>query len=354
MKVKAADADRFLARLDAAIAALLFHGPDQGLAGERVRRVMQRVAGDLEDPFKIADLDAESLRQAPERLFEEVQALSLTGGRRVVRIRRAADAQAGLFADLLALPRIEALVLVEAGDLPARSPLRKTFENARTAAAAVPCYRDEARDLGAAIDDTLSAAGLGIEPAARAHLLAHLGSDREVTRRELEKLVLYMQGAEPARVSVEDADAVIGDSSALDLDDLVWAVLTGEGGRAETILDRLLTEGRPPVSLVRTLSATVMRLIPMSLQVAQGTSARQVIDDARPPVFFRTKPAMRRTLERWDAASLGRALAELSRAERLCKSTGMPERLILQRLVLDLTTGAPRAQGEPRGRIMQS
>ena len=60
--------------------------------------------------------------------------------------------------DLLALPAQEGFVLLEAGDLAGCSSLRRLIE-AAPAAAALPCYRDEERDLGAFVRSLLAEAG---------------------------------------------------------------------------------------------------------------------------------------------------------------------------------------------------
>ena len=60
-------------------------------------------------------------------------------------------------------------------------------------------------------------------PEALAYLAANLGGDRQLTRRELEKLVLY-KGDAGGRVELADALACVGDSADLTLDDLAYAV----------------------------------------------------------------------------------------------------------------------------------
>ena len=146
MKLKANGVEDFLAKPDPAVATVLLYGPDAGLAGERARRLARLVVDDLTDPFRVSELAADDLRTAPGRLVEEAQALCMLGGRRLVRVRDAADAIAPSVRELLALPAQEGFVLLEAGDLGGSSSLRRLVEEAPKAAA-LPCYRDEDRGL---------------------------------------------------------------------------------------------------------------------------------------------------------------------------------------------------------------
>jgi len=339
MKVKPQEIDRFIDRPDPKVAAILLYGPDQGLVGERARRAMGRIVEDVNDPFRVTELEGEAVRQAPGRLIEEAQALSFGGGRRVVRLRQAGDGVTAALKALLAEAEVAAFVIVEAGELAPRSSLRQLFE-ATPKLAALPCYRDEAQGVAQLVRAALGEAGLGIEPDALAFLQTHLGGDREVTRRELEKLVLYMEGADPARVRLEDAAAIVGDSSAIGIDELVWAVLQGRIGDAQAVADRLLHEGQPPARLLRGLAGNLHRLVSMRLQVEAGEQAGAVVKKARPPLHFRQQEPARRALEHWSSRRLMALLRRTVAAERGVKSTASPARVLLRQFVTETAMAA--------------
>src|SRR5207244_10734701 len=132
--------------------AVLLSGPDAGLARERADTVARAICPDLRDPFRVADLTAGVLASDPARLADEAAQIGLLGGRRVVRVREAGDGLAPLFARFLADTVADALVIAEAGDLPARSALRRAFDDAPRAAA-IGCYPDGPRDLAQVIRD---------------------------------------------------------------------------------------------------------------------------------------------------------------------------------------------------------
>ena len=148
VKIAAKDAESFAKTPPGPeLRAVLVYGPDAGLVAERAKALAAGAAGDLDDPFRLIQLGAEQLAGDPARLADEAAALSFSGGRRVVWVRGAGDGLAGACKDFVAERPGEALVVLEAGDLPARSALRKLFESAGPGVAALPCYRDEARDL---------------------------------------------------------------------------------------------------------------------------------------------------------------------------------------------------------------
>jgi len=353
MKLAAAKVERFLRAPEPGVAAVLVYGPDEGLVRESVQRLVAAVLDDPNDPFRASELAADVLRSEPGRLVDEAQELTLTGGRRVVRVRQAGDAATPACRALFQLERIEALVILDAGELGPGSSLRRLFETER-AAVAIPCYRDQGQGLAAFVGQLLTERGLEADPDALAHLTGHLGADRALTRSEIDRLALYLAGPDmprpPAkrRVTLEDAAQVVGDSAALGLDDLVDAVSLGEVGAALRYLDRLLGEGQHPVRIVRALANHVERLHRLALEVADGGTAERVVERARPPIHFRRRERVTRAVRRWPPARCAQALGRLVQAELDCKSTGSPVALICASTLVSLCRlggGRPAAGG---------
>jgi DNA polymerase III subunit delta len=338
VKLGGTQIERFLRRPD--VPTVLVYGPDQGLVRERVLRLVATAVDDPSDPFRVSELSADLVRGDPGRLLDEAQALCLMGGRRVVRLRQAGDQVTAACRALLQIEPLEALVAIEAGELGPSSSLRRLIEGARNAAA-LPCYRDEGRDLGELIDRLLAEHGLAAEAEARAYLVEHLGADRGVTRSEIGKLALYCAGEAP--VTLAAAATMVGDSAALDLDDLVHAAAAGDAAQLERCLDRLLGEGQSPVRLVRALALHFTRLHQLALRVAAGEPAEQVVERAKPPIHFRRRTAFRQALRRWPAQRAAGALARLLAAEIGCKTTGFPDAALCRRVALGICLEARRS-----------
>jgi DNA polymerase-3 subunit delta len=344
MKLAGQAVDRFLRNPDPKIGAVLIYGPDTGLVRERADALTQQIAGALADPFRVSELTPAALKDDAARLADEMAALCFGGGRRVVRLREAGDAQAPLLKDLLADPPAPAMLIVEGGDLGARSPLRKVFESSGRAAA-LPCYRDEGRDLERLVRDHLAEHGLTASSDAMRYLTANLGGDRALTRAELDKLVLYAGGnGGRGEVDLDAAMACVGDTAALSTEDLVFAIADGNPAAADRVLERELQEGASPIMLLRAASRHILRLHLAGALQAEGRSAEEAIAALRPPVFFRYVPRFKGQLERWRGSDLARALDRLTEAESRAKAPGMSgtSEVICRAALLELASGAPR------------
>ncbi len=96
MKISVARSEAFLRSPGSEVRAVLLYGPNAGLVRERADRLAAAIAPPG-DPFRTSELSPDDLKNDPARLNDEAQALSLGGGRRVVRLRGATDAVAKAF-----------------------------------------------------------------------------------------------------------------------------------------------------------------------------------------------------------------------------------------------------------------
>ncbi len=340
MKIAPAQADGFAARPDPALNAVLVYGPDAGLVRERVDKLCRAVAGSLDDPFRFVELAGNVLRDDPARLADEAAAIAMTGGRRALRVLNASDALAGIFAAFLDHPLGDALVVVDGGDLQARSKLRALFEGAQNAAA-LPCYEDDARGLEALVRKSLRDAGLGVTPDALDYLVENLGGDRMVTRSELDKLVLYM-GAGAKEVRLEDARACVGDSAAQTIEDAVLAAADGDRKGVERGLARAFAEGESAVAVLRVAQRHFQRLHLVAAQIAAGQPVERAVEGLKPRLFWKVRGRFVSQLRMWPATGAATALERLTAAEISCKTTGMPDEALALRCLLELAGFAER------------
>lgn len=340
MKLAGAQLANFLKRPDEAVTVALIFGPDEGLVRERADMLAKAVLGDAgDDPFRLALLTADTIRKDPASLADEAAAMSLMGGRRVVRVRDAADGIAAALKHVLETGRSgDALLVLEAGDLGKSSSLRKLCEAAANAAA-LPCYADGPREIAGLVRDTLQAQRIGIDDETVDYLVGNLGGDRGISRQEIEKLVLYAGAG--GRIELTDAIASVGDSSALELEDVIYDALDGRTATIDAALSRLFLEGQAPVTIVRALMRHAQRLHFCAAQVASGQPLDVVVRGLRPPIFFKYTDRFRRQAEQWPEARCERLLKRLTQAELDLKRTGYPDETLCRHLLIHIARIGP-------------
>ncbi|HWC64330.1 MAG TPA: DNA polymerase III subunit delta [Rhizomicrobium sp.] len=337
MIVAARDADRFAAAPPKNLRAALVFGPDAGLVQERAERLMKSVVRDLSDPFNVADLNETVLESDPARLADEAAAISMMGGRRVVRVREAGNGLTSLFETFLEEPPGDALVVVEAGDLSKSAALRKLFEEDEKAAA-IACYADTTRSLEELVRDALKAEGLSVGPEALADAVSRLGSDRGVSRRELEKLALYCHGRK--RVELADVRAVMGDEAEARAEEASDAAGSGDFARLDLALERLWSAETSVVTVVRAAIGHFQRLLLVKENMTRGENLDSAMRLLRPPVHFLRAESFKAQARSWSSEKLGEALDMLLEAETLAKTTAVPDEAVCGRALMNIAAMA--------------
>ena len=334
MKLDARRLPGFLAA-PGACRVVLLHGDDAGLIRQHADTLTRVVAGSLDDPFRVAVLE----REGHGRLAEEAGALSLMGGRRVVRLREAGEA---VLAPLRrALERSgDTLLVLEAPGL-ARGKLRG-FVEALPEGAAIACYPEEGRALEATIRAMLAERQVAAASGVVEWLAAHLGADRQATRAEVEKLALYVGPGGTAEL--EAAQACVGDAALLQLDEALFAATAGDVGALDRLLERAFEEGVNAIAVIRPALAHLQRLHLARLLVAEGMATDDAARSVRPPVFFKRMPAFTRALALWSPEALLRAIEEARLVEQACKTTGARMETLARRFLSVLVRQAAAAR----------
>lgn len=331
--LKAHEVDRFITRPDLNEGVFLAYGPDAGLVREVGYRLSKRFAGSGADDMNLLVIDGAELDGDPSRLAMEARTTSLFGDRRVIRVRGPGKGLTTVLAALVADPA-GAVIVLEAGNLTPKDALRAMVEGAKFGRA-LPCYPDNERAIGDLIAETFNKAGIAIDADAVATLRDQLGNDREVTRRELEKLELYAAGSK--RLTREDVLTLCADNAALVLDQVVDAMGEGRASDLEAALARALAKAVNPQQILAAALNHFAALRRWRTEVEQGKPASAVLDAARPKPHFSRRASMERQLRVWSDESLSLALERLQTGVADSRKTYDMQEAVARRTFLAVT-----------------
>jgi DNA polymerase-3 subunit delta len=331
--LKAHEVERFLKRPDLEAGILLVYGPDTGLVRETAQRLVRHYAGSGSDSMGLVTLDGAELNSNPERLLAEAKTGSLFGERRVVRVRDAGKSLTVPLSELSDDPA-GAIVVLEAGNLAPRDALRALVEASRNGRA-LPCYADSDETILRLIAETFNQAGIRAEPDVASTLRDQLGNDREITRRELEKLSLY--AAQSKVLTREDVLTLCADNAALVLDEVADAIGTGHADRLDAALSRALAAAVNPQQLLSSVSQHFAQLRRWRTIVDGGTSSRDVLAGARPKPHFSRTASLEQQLRLWSDHSLAIATERLHQATNDTRHNYAMSETLTRRVLLALT-----------------
>lgn len=313
-EVKSHEFDGFLKRKPLPVRLFLIYGPDRGLVSERASALAAVSGVDLGDAFSVVKLDAGDIGSQPGRLIDEMNAIGLFGGDRLVWIRNA-GAEKGVSdgLDILAgMPYSPSTLIIEAGDLKKGAALRKAAESS-SRAVAIACYADDGRALQTLIDQELSTEGLRISSAARERLVETIGGDRLASRNEVRKLALYCRGRD--MIEEQDVEDIVGDASAISTDDAIDAILKGDRDGFMHAIQKIVSS-KTPIFLV--LQGCMRQFQFLELMRAEMDEKRvpaaQAMATLGRHLHFRRKPIVENALKTWTGPAIRRETQRLQAA----------------------------------------
>lgn len=280
--------------------------------------------------FEGKDVELDTLAQAAE-------AVPLGGGRTCVLVRdfnlEAMKEDKDFLSFLGCLPDYVTLIFwMDAVDWKPKK-CKPILEAVNAVGHVLECSPPDAAQTARILSAGAKRRGCALSADTAKYLSESVGGDLNLLQNELEKLCAYAGGGAITRAHI---DAVCVKSVEAKSFDMVKAVAAGNGSAALRLLDDLFRQKVAPQMLLGSLAANYIDLARAAMAVSSGKSA-----EAPAALFdykgktFRLQNAGR-MLKSFPLRRAARCLEALDRADRRLKSTGLPDRLVMEQCVAEL------------------
>jgi DNA polymerase-3 subunit delta len=255
-------------------------------------------------------------------LLQAGASMSLFAERRLLELRlpsgKPGDKGAAALLEYVARPAEDTLLLISLPKLDGSAQKTKwgkaLVEGAQTQF--VQIWPVDAGQLPQWIRQRLSQAGLAAQPDAIELIAARVEGNLLAAAQEIEKLKLLADG-QP--ITLETVQAAVADSARFDVFGLVDAILNGEPGHAQRMLEGLRGEGVEPPVILWALARELRLLASLSRQYSQGIPLDKAFSQARPPVWDKRKPLMSKALQRHSAQRWSQLLQDAQQIDAQIK-----------------------------------
>ena len=340
MKLTGGAAANYFHKPDPTHTALLIFGADpMRVADKRQQAILALVGPQGEEEMRLTRINASDLRKDPALLDDAIKAQGFFPGHRVAFVEDATDGMAKVIdAALSDWQQGDAQVVISAGQLTAKSALRKVVEGHRNAVA-IGLYDDP--PTIADIEQALAKTNIPQPDRDVMDALMALAATLEPGdfRQTLEKVSLYKRGDDTA-LTIADIMANAPQSAEVDVDDVLEIVATGQADKLGPLLRNLYAQGVAPV----TLCIGAMRHFRLLHIVASDPGGpASGIGRLRPPVFGPRRDKIIRQASHWGRDRLERALTALTDVDLQLRSANTaPPHALMERTLIRLAMMARR------------
>ncbi len=336
MKIKSSDFDKLLDNNFLNIKSILIYGQDHGQILEYCKKIVSNFVKDKNDSSFIEfNYSSEEIDANPHMLFDELSSISFMMKRKIIVIKNVTDKLTSIIKDSLNFfKKYDCLLVILSDDLGTSSKLRNVFETTNTELVSMPCYIDDGVVLSKIIKNFLKDNGITeIDDDTMHFLQSNLGSDREMTKNELEKISLYMMGKQ--HLSLSDVKKIISDSSALQTSDLTYSIFSGKTEQALKLYPKVLDIGETPVVLIRVFLIYVKKLLSIHGSIENGCSINDALK-LNAIRYYKIVPIVQNHVKLWNIQKLLKAIQSLMNTDLMCKLKESPTEILVSDLIINL------------------
>lgn len=317
MKISATTIDNFIKNDITSVHAALLYGPDQGLISERQDIIIKNILGDKYDPLTCIKLDALYLIKNPDKLYQEINNISLIPGKRLFVIYNVTNSFYKIIKETLDNSKSDDFIILTAGELLPSSSIRKYFETTKNIIS-FPCYVDDLRTISNIVRNEL--ANLNPSNEIIQYIANNISGNRLIIKQELNKIKTFYLTAQPTTIDINAIKSLLTESHVNDFQDFTNSVADKNTKKAIHLLEDLLSSGFPGVTLIRVLTNYLYRIFELKSLIAENSDFNTSIKQLKPPVFFKQKDLLKKHLTLWHSKELELIIQKLTELETTCKT----------------------------------
>ena len=228
-------------------------------------------------------------------------------------------------------------LVIFSGILEKKSKLRVFFESEKKTIC-IPCYLDSERDLQHIAQLELKKNNIILSREAINLLVEKSNSDRDNLRNQIEKIKSY--AVNKKKIELNEIKYLVNFSGDYKSDIFINECLSGNNSQYKKMITELYTNTISQIMLLRILSNKVQRLLKIKENEAKSNNLDGLINLAKPPIFWKEKPIVKKQLSIWKKNDLKKIISEINNTELMCKKNPQISKVIFFNFFLGICTKA--------------
>ena len=270
-------------------------------------------------------------------LYENIFNQSLFSENKIIFIEEASDKIFNQLTECLEKENKEIQIYVFANNLEKRSKLRNFFEKDKKLAI-FACYEDNERTLINYVSTRLNNYK-GLTGEIVNLIINNSNSNRKVIKNELIKIRDFFTEKKLNKGQVLELLNIKNDSG---FDDIRDKALMGEKSKINKLLSETEILNDESFFYLNNLNYRISRLYEIKKISGENKyNYEDVLESAKPPIFWKDKPIINLQLRKWSLAKLEEILLKIGETEILMKkNSNLRNDIIIKELIINLTNKA--------------
>ena len=302
----------------------LLYGENFGLKKDIKELIKTRVKQKSEDA-ELLTLYEDDILNDEKIFYNTIYSGSLFSTTKIITIYEGTDKIINIINDKFEKFPENIFLIIFSGPLEKKSKLRNFFEKEKKTIC-VPCYLDNEKDLEIIARSELKKNHIILSRESLNLLIEKSNFDRSNLKNEIEKIKCYSLNKK--NIGLNEVKFLTNFSGEYKSDILINECLCGNISQYKKILSELYTNAVNQILLFRILANKIQRLLKIKVQETNSNSLDGAMSAAKPPIFWKEKPLIKKQLMIWNLSDLKELIVEINNTELLCKKNPQLSKVI--------------------------
>lgn len=288
----------------------LVYGENEGLKSEMIQILKKNLKGNVET------YDEPQILNNNESFYENIFNQSLFGTEKIIIINRCSDKLFDIIENILEKNTSDVKIILNANILEKKSKLRGLFEKNKELII-IPTYKDTSITLAETAKKFFNNYKVSISQETINLLVNRCNGDRGHLKSELDKVLIYIHNKNS--ISLEEIHKLTNLAENYTINELVDNSLSKNSQKTSEIINESNYKQEDCILILRTFLQKAKRLLNIYQNQSGNLNYDNLINDYRPPIFWKDKPLVKKQLEKWSKSKIENLIININKTEVFLK-----------------------------------
>ena len=288
----------------------LIYGENEGLKKEIIENLKKNLNGSIEN------YDEAQIISNSELFYEKIFNQSLFVKEKIIIINRCSEKIFDLIENILEKEISNIKIILNANILEKKSKLRNLFEKNKELIT-VPTYKDTSITLAEIAKKFFNNYKVSISQETINLLISRCNGDRGHLKSELDKILIYMN--DKKSINLEEIYKLTNLTENFSINELVDTSLSKHSRKTSEIINESNYKSEDSILILRTFLQKAKRLLSLYEQRNGNANFDSLINNFKPPIFWKDKPIVKRQLECWSKSQIKDLITNINKTEIFLK-----------------------------------
>ena len=304
----------------------LVYGENEGLKKEIIQILKKKFTGSVEN------YEEGQIISNNELFYEKLFNKSLFENEKIIILNRCSEKIYDIIEKIKDKNIPDTKIILNLNLLEKKSKLRNLFEKNKELII-IPTYKDTSINLAEIAKKFFYNYKISISQETINLLVSRCNGDRGHLKTELDKILIYME--DKKNINLKEIYQLTNLAQNFSINELVDTSLSKNSQKTTEILDESNYKSEDGILILRTFLQKAKRLLNLYEGQSDEITFDSLINDYKPPIFWKDKPIIKRQLENWSESKIKDLIVKINKTEIFLKKNSSVSLMLVFNLVYE-------------------